>query len=104
MNWRADFHVALPQADREARVPVHSTHFQGCDSGFAAPDHPHLQKMLELFTAQWAGFLAKEKKVHTLANTPQATILAIIHETCCWSAVMLLTAMQYLRGREGQNQ
>ena len=65
---------ALPQAHREARVPVHSTHFQVCDSGFAAPDHPHLQKMLELFTAQWAGFVAKETKVHALANTPQATI------------------------------
>lgn len=62
---------APPQANREA---VHSTHFQVCDSGFADPDHPHLQKMLELFTAQWAGFVAKEKKVHALANTPQAPI------------------------------
>ena len=59
--------------------------------------------MLELFTAQWAGFLAKEKKVHTLANTPQATILAIIYETCCWPAVMLLTAMQYLIALTGSD-
>ena len=32
-------------------------------SGLVAPDNPHLKKMLELFTEQWTGFVAKEKKV-----------------------------------------
>lgn len=32
-------------------------------TGLAAPDHSHLQRMLEMFTAQWDGFVAKEKKV-----------------------------------------
>ena len=32
-------------------------------SGVVAPDNPHLKKMLELFTEQWTGFVAKEKKV-----------------------------------------
>ena len=31
-------------------------------AGLEGPEHPHLQKMLELFTTQWSSFVAKEKK------------------------------------------
>ena len=48
-------------------------------AGLEGPEHPHLQKMLELFTTQWSSFVAKEKKVHLgISCTPAAVTMTAL--------------------------